>query len=161
MSSAATLPLLLKGITSTVSNKTLAKIVLPSLVNIHMVGECFTSITLAYAVAKSYGVPTPSFIAYVWFSIDFFLARFFVAAIPGGAILVIYHLLRKYFFLTEDMLAMITAIYILFDPFLTVANILGDAALAQIIDGISAKVPWISKRLSSLNAPSIHTEKAD
>ncbi len=149
MSSAATLPLLLKGVMPTLSNKTLTKIVLPSLVNIHMVGECFTSITLAYAVAKSYGVPTPSFIAYIWFSIDFFLARFFVAAIPGGAILVIYHLLRKYFFFTEDMLAMITAVYILFDPFLTMANILGDAALAQIIDGIATKVPWISRNLSS------------
>lgn len=162
MSSAATLPLLFKGITPTLSNKTLTKIVLPSLVNIHMVGECFTSITLAYAVAKSYGVPTPSFLAYVWFSIDFFLARFFVAAIPGGAILVIYHLLRKYFFFTEDMLAMITAVYILFDPFLTMANILGDAALAQIIDRIATRVPWISRNLSSsLNAGTHNREKAD
>lgn len=148
MSSAASMPLLLKGVGKNTKYKELNKIVVPAIVNIHMVGECFTSVILAYAIAKTYGVAMPSLLTYFWFACDFFIARFFVAAIPGGGILVVYHLLRQYFGFNDDMISLITALYILFDPFLTVGNVLGDGALAQLIDRIVDKMPKLTRGLS-------------
>jgi Na+/H+-dicarboxylate symporter len=143
MSSAASMPLLIQGVEKNTTHKQLAKVVVPVLVNIHMIGECFTDVILAYAVLKTYGVADPSLMQFVIFSGWFFIARFSCAGIPGGGILVIKPFLLTYFAFTEEMFVLITALYILFDPVLTVGNILGDGALAQWLDAIVTKRPQL------------------
>lgn len=143
MSSAASIPLIIQGIEKNTTHKQLGRVIVPALVNIHMVGECFTDIILAYAVLKTYGAPDPTFMSYAVFACYFFLARFSVAALPGGGILVIYPLLTTYFGFNDEMLSLITALYILFDPMSTAGNILGDGAMAQAIDSLVTKVPAI------------------
>jgi len=143
MSSAASMPLLIQGVEKNTTHKQMAKVVVPVLVNIHMIGECFTDVILAYAVLKTYGVADPSWTQYLMFSLGFFAARFACAGIPGGGILVIKPLLFTYFAFTEDMFSLITALYILFDPMLTAGNILGDGAMAQWLDNIITKRPQL------------------
>jgi len=136
MSSAATMPLTIIGAENNVKNKSLVESVIPATVNIHLVGDCFATPILAYAVLKNFGLDEPSLMNYIIFVLYFVLAKFSVAAIPGGGILVMLPILEIYLGFTGEMMSLITALYILFDPVITCANVLGNGAFAKIIDHI-------------------------
>lgn len=136
MSSAATMPLTIIGAENNVKNKSLVESVIPATVNIHLVGDCFATPILAYAVLKNFGLDEPLLMNYVIFALYFVLAKFSVAAIPGGGILVMLPILEIYLGFTGEMMSLITALYILFDPVITCANVLGNGAFAKIIDHI-------------------------
>lgn len=142
MSSAASMPLTILGVEKNCSQKEIARSVVPATVNIHLLGDCFAIPILAFAILKSFGMPEPSFINYLIFTFYFVLAKFSVAAIPGGGILVMLPILEKYLGFKWEMMSLITALYILFDPVVTAANILGNGAFAKWID----KVVKISKK---------------
>jgi Na+/H+-dicarboxylate symporter len=136
MSSAAVMPLTIMGAEENAKNKDLAGSVIPATVNIHLVGDCFAIPILAYAVMKSFGMPDPALMTYLVFVFYFVLAKFSVAAIPGGGIIVMLPILESHLGFNSDMLSLITALYILFDPVITSANVLGNGALAKLIDRI-------------------------
>ena len=131
MSSAASLPLLVEGVERNTKDKDLAHFASPIAANVHMVGECFADMILAYAVLKTYNVAPPSLETLLVFSLFFFLARFSCAGIPGGGILIVIPLLKKYFCFNDEMASLITTLYLLLDPFMTASNLFGDGALCQ------------------------------
>ena len=122
-------------------------------VNIHLIGDCFAIPILAYAVLKSYGVTEPSLIHYTVFACYFVLAKFSVASIPGGGILVMLPILESYLGFDSAMLSLITALYILFDPVITCANVLGNGAFAKMMDQI-----WIYRKRSLLLQSSLNSD---
>lgn len=134
MSSAASMPLTIIGVEKNAENKELARSVVPVTVNVHLVGDCFATPIFAYAVLKSFGMAEPTLLNYLIFSLYFVLAKFSVAAIPGGGILVMLPILEAYLGFTGEMLSFITALYILFDPVITCANVFGNGAFAKLID---------------------------
>lgn len=134
MSSAASMPLTIIGAQNNAKNKDLVHSVIPATVNIHLVGDCFAIPILAYAVLKSFGMAEPTLLNYLIFSLYFVLAKFSVAAIPGGGILVMLPILEAYLGFTGEMMSLITALYVLFDPVITCANVLGNGAFAKLID---------------------------
>ena len=136
MSSAASMPLTIIGAENNAKNKDVARSVIPATVNIHLVGDCFAIPIFAYAVLKSYGMEEPSFINYLIFAFYFVLAKFSVAAIPGGGIIVMLPILETYLGFSADMMSFITALYILFDPVITCANVLGNGAFAKMMDRV-------------------------
>lgn len=140
MSSAATMPLTIMGAESNARNKFLARSVIPTTVNIHMIGDSIAITIFIYAIMKSYGMPEPSLMAFLGFCFYYMPAKFTVVGIPGGGVLVIYGLLKHYFGFTDEMSALMTSIYILFDPVITCANVLGNAAFSKLIDKI-VKLP--------------------
>lgn len=140
MSSAAAMPLTLIGVQNNVENKELCKSVVPATVNVHLLGDCFAIPIFAYAVLKNYGMDEPSLIAYVIFTFYFVLAKFSVAAIPGGGIIVMLPVLESHLGFNAEMMSLITALYILFDPVITTANILGNGAFAKMIDRIMSLI---------------------
>lgn len=144
MSSAASLPLIIQGVQTTTRHTHLARIVVPMLVNIHMIGECFADVILAYAVMKTYGAAQPALWEYAIFAGYFLISRFSMAAVPGGGIVVISPFLRNCLHFNEDMISLITALYILFDPFITTANVLGDGVMAQILDKTVNRWPFLA-----------------
>jgi Na+/H+-dicarboxylate symporter len=75
----------------------------------------------------------PSFFVYGVFALYFVLAKFSVAAIPGGGILVMLPILEKYLGFNAEMMSLITALYILFDPVITCANVMGNGAFSMIL----------------------------
>jgi hypothetical protein len=137
MSSAAVMPLTIAGTESNAKNKDLAGSVIPATVNIHLVGDCFAIPILAYAVMKSFGMPEPTLMTYLVFVFYFVIAKFSVAAIPGGGIIVMLPILESCLGFTAEMLSLITALYILFDPVITCANVLGNGAFALLIDKLA------------------------
>lgn len=139
MSSAASMPLTIIGAQQNVHNKDLTRSVIPATVNIHLIGDCFAIPIFAYAILKSYGMPDPTLLTYVTFTLYFVMAKFSVAAIPGGGILVMLPILEKQLGFNAEMLSLITALYILFDPVITAANVLGNGAFAKMIDRLLGK----------------------
>lgn len=134
MSSAASMPLTIIGAENNAKNKDLARSVIPATVNIHLIGDCFAIPILAYAVLKSFGMAEPSLLNYLTFSLYFVIAKFSVAAIPGGGILVMLPILEAYLGFNAEMMSLITALYVLFDPVITCANVLGNGAFAKMMD---------------------------
>ncbi len=139
-SSAAAMPLSLKAAEKNCSNPANADIIIPSTVNVHLVGDCFFIPMFALSVLRSFGLPFPSFGVYLLFAFHFVLAKFAVAAVPGGGVLVMLPILQNYLGLTPDMLALITAIYILFDPIITACNVAGNGAFAVFFDRIGRRL---------------------
>ncbi len=134
MSSAASMPLTIIGAQNNAKNKDLVRSVIPATVNIHLVGDCFAIPILAYAVLKSFGMAEPNLYSYFIFSLYFVLAKFSVAAIPGGGILVMLPILEAHLGFNAQMMSLITALYVLFDPVITCANVFGNGAFAKMID---------------------------
>ncbi|RUR19430.1 dicarboxylate/amino acid:cation symporter [Legionella sp. km535] len=138
MSSAASMPLTIMGVENCTRNKELSGAVIPATVNIHLVGDCFAIPIFAYAVLKSFGMDEPSLLTYLQFTFYFVLAKFSVAAIPGGGIIVMLPILETYLGFNTAMMSLITALYILFDPVVTSANVLGNGAFAKMIDAFTS-----------------------
>jgi len=139
MSSAAAMPLTLIGTEKNAKNPDLARSIIPATVNIHLIGDCFAIPIFAFAVLKSFGIAEPSFASYLIFASYFVLAKFSVAAVPGGGILVMLPILEAYLGFDPAMLSLITALYILFDPVITCANVLGNGGFAMAIDRVFKK----------------------
>ena len=134
MSSAVAMPLTIIAAKNNAQNKDLAAALIPATVNIHLIGDCFAIPILAYAVMKSFGVAEPSLLTYLQFLSFFVIAKFSVAAVPAGGILVMLPILEKYLGFNASMLSLITALYILFDPVITCANVFGNGGFAKFID---------------------------
>jgi len=133
MSSAAAMPLTIIAAEKNSKNPELARSVIPATVNIHLIGDCFAIPIFAFAVLKGFGVADPGFVNYLVFAAYFVLAKFSVAAVPGGGILVMLPILENYLGFDATMLSLITALYILFDPVITCANVLGNGGFAMAI----------------------------
>jgi Na+/H+-dicarboxylate symporter len=139
MSSAASMPLTIIGTEKNLKNKDLDYSVIPTTVNIHLVGDCFAIPILAYAILKSFGMAEPTLLSYTIFALYFIIAKFSVAAVPGGGILVMLPILHTYLNFNAEMMSLITALYVLFDPVITCANVLGNGAFAKFIDYCNSK----------------------
>ncbi|MCC2667380.1 MAG: Sodium:dicarboxylate symporter family protein [Gammaproteobacteria bacterium] len=151
MSSAAAMPLTLIGVQNNAQDKNLSKSVVPATVNIHLVGDCFAIPIFAYAVLKNYGLDEPSLINYLTFALYFVLAKFSVAAIPGGGIIVMLPILESQLGFNTEMMSLITALYILFDPVITAANVMGNGAFAKMIDRLMVFIRKPSPDLQAID----------
>jgi len=106
-------------------------------VNIHLIGDCFAIPIFAYAILKSYGLAEPAYWDYLIFAFYFVIAKFSVAAVPGGGMMVMLPLLERYLGFNSEMLSLITALYLLFEPVITSANVLGNGAFALVMDKLA------------------------
>ena len=158
MSSAAVMPLTIAGVERNTRNKEIARSVVPATVNVHLTGDCFAIPIFAYAVMKSFGVAEPALFTYLVFVFYFVIAKFSVAAIPGGGIVVMLPVLESALGFNGEMLSLITALYILFDPVITCANVLGNGAFAKWIDQL---VSLVSRTKPSLDDGLMQPAKMD
>jgi Na+/H+-dicarboxylate symporter len=143
MSSAAAMPLTMIGAEKNVRDLSFARLSIPTTVNIHLIGDCFAIPIFAFAVMKNFGVAEPFFLTYLLFAAYFVMAKFSVAAIPGGGIIVMLPFLESCFGFNAEMASLITALYILFDPVITCANILGNGAFSQGLSRIRDLFPVV------------------
>lgn len=139
MSSASAMPFTLIGTQKNARDKSLASSIIPLTVNIHLIGDCFAIPILAFAILKSFGLPAPTLLDYSIFAGYFVLAKFSVAAVPGGGIIVMLPILEHYLGFNASMLSLITALYILFDPVITSGNVLGNGGFALLIDKLAVR----------------------
>jgi Na+/H+-dicarboxylate symporter len=137
MSSVAALPLSIAAAEENSSNKHNGRIIAPCSVNVHLVGDCFFIPFMALTILFQFGQGVPGIAAYLTFALYFVAAKFAVAAVPAGGILVMLPILQNYLGFSSEMLGLIMAIYVLFDPFITGCNVAGNGSLAIIFDKIA------------------------
>jgi len=145
MSSAATMPVTLAATEKNMGSQQFADFVIPTTVNIHLMGDALAIPILALAVLGLSGMPLPTFENYLLFVIYFCLAKFSVAGIPGGGIIVMLPILQKYLGLSPEMTSLLTTIYIIQDPIFTSANVMGNGAFALLVRKITGHEPKNSR----------------
>lgn len=139
-SSAVAMPISILAAEKNTTQKNIARMIVPATVSIHLVGDCFFIPMLALATMSSFGLELPSIAAYLNFSLHFVLAKFAVAAVPGSGVLVMLPVMQAYLGLNSEMLAFVTAIYVLFDPIITACNVAGNGAFAILFDKVTKKM---------------------
>ena len=126
ISSAASMPVLLIGTEKNLGDSEKAKMLVPAIINIHTIGSAIGVPILAMATLSTFGMPLPTIGQFVTFAFFTALAKYAVAAVPGGVIIVVAPLLQTYLGFTNDMVGLITAVYLICDPFGTCANVTGN-----------------------------------
>lgn len=140
MSSLATMPVTIDAAEKNTKNDEIVRLIIPLTVNIHTVGLAICIPVLAFSVLVNFGHDLPSLFQYSVFSFYFVLAQFAVAAMPGSGILVMIPILENHLGFTAEMSALITVMYIFFDPLETVANTLGNSVLSIIASNVKRKM---------------------
>lgn len=133
MSSMAAYPVTLECAQQTSKNPRLTQGILTSTVNIHLMGVGIAIPILAMTVLMYFGHPFPSLSVYSVFALYLILAKFSVAAIPGGSITVAIPVLQDYLGFSPEMSALIMSLYMLVDPFSTATNVLGNGAFSLLM----------------------------
>lgn len=134
MSSAATLPYSMEAIQRNVKNRDFVQSVLPLSVNIHLIGNNLAIPILAFALLKTYGLPLPTGWNCFFFVIASVITKFSVVAVPGGGMIVMLPILEKLFGFDSSMASLILSLHLLFNPLLTMTNVLGNGAFVQLLN---------------------------
>lgn len=140
MSSVATLPLTLEAAEKSTKNKSLPQVIIPATTNIHHVGDSVAVPILMAAVLAINGFEAMSYGTFLLFSMYYMVAKFGVASVPGGEVLVLAPILADHFGFSTPMIGLLTTLYILIDPFITVTNVLSNGALTIFMDKICGRM---------------------
>lgn len=128
MSSLAAIPVSIKVAELNTQDPVLSRAIIPATASTHMIGDSIAIPIFAMALLYAAGKGIPSCFDYLNFSVWFVLYKFAVAAVPGGSILVMLPILESHLGLNDEMLTLITTLYILFDPVVTAGNVMGNSA---------------------------------
>lgn len=147
ISSAAAMPVLLVSTEKNLEEPEQAKILIPAIINIHTLGSAIAIPILSLATMVNFGLPLPSLSTFVIFALYTALAKYAVAAVPGGVIIVVAPILEAHLGFSSDMIGLITAVYLICDPFGTVGNVTANGVFPIIFSRIH-------KKLSQFGIPS-------
>jgi Na+/H+-dicarboxylate symporter len=122
------MPILLVSTEKNLKDSEKAKMIVPAIINIHTLGSAIAIPILALATLKTFGLPLPSFSTFIIFALYTALAKYAVAAVPGGVVIVVAPILEAHLGFSSDMVGLITAVYMICDPFGTTANVTANGA---------------------------------
>lgn len=140
MSSTATIPISIECADKNIHNRPLAQISMPIMANIHLLGDSVGTPLLALVTMALFIGQLPDLMTYFTFVGYFCTAMLAVSGIPGGGIIVMIPILVSQFGFTQEMISIVTALYLLLDPFGTAANVMGDGALIILVKKILQKL---------------------
>lgn len=140
MSSAATMPVTLRCVETTTSDKNFADLIIPSTANIHMLGDDLIILMMALSLLSIFGMPWPDLAVFIPLAFSFSMAKLSCVGIPGASVFVVLPVLQTYLGFSPEMLSILTTLYVLQDPFGTAANVMGNGAFALIIQRVFKKI---------------------
>lgn len=144
ISSAAAMPVLLVSTEKNLNSSEKAKILVPAIINIHTLGSAIAVPILSLATMINFGLPMPSLSTFVVFALYTALAKYAVAGVPGGVIIVVAPILEAHLGFSSDMIGLITAVYLICDPFGTVVNVTANGAFPIVFTRIHERLSAIS-----------------
>ena len=154
ISSAASMPVLLISTEKNLGDPAKARMLVPAIINIHTLGSAIGIPILSLATILTFGLPMPSVTTFAIFALYTALAKYAVAAVPGGVIIVVTPILEAHLGFSSDMVGLITAVYLICDPFGTTANVTANGMFPIIFTKIYGK-------LSQLRLPAFLGKKID
>lgn len=134
MSSAITVPVSVKSAVQNGVSRPLALVAMPIMANVHLLGDSIQVPTLALMTLWLFTSSIPGVFSYLIFIFYFCTAMFAVSGVPAGTILVMTPILVTQLGFTDEMIGIITTLYVLMDAFGTAANVMGDGALAIMLN---------------------------
>ena len=140
ISSAVTMPLTIAATEQNLKDKQFARLVIPTTVNIHMIGHGLSIPITSLTILMLTGHPLPSLENFAIFVMYFCVAKFSATAVPGGGIIVILPILQNQLGFTPEMCSIIIMLDILQDAVLTTANVMGNGAFAMICHRLCKKL---------------------
>lgn len=146
ISSAASLPVLIVSTEKNLQNADEARMIVPAIINIHTIGSAIGIPILSLATISTFGLPLPSFSTFLIFAFYTALAKYAVAAVPGGVIIIVAPILEAYLGFSSEMTGLITAVYLICDPFGTTANVTANGVFPIVFTKLY-------NRVSQLNLP--------
>lgn len=156
MSSLAAMPLTLEATRQNIGKDEFAKIIIPATVNVHMIGSSIVIPILALYILLTFGHAMPDFSKYLVFAQFFVIAKFTVAAVPCGSIIVMLPLLESHLGFSGEMSALVTTMYLVFNPFTAASNVLGNSAFAIMLSKFFARRASKSKVISTHSIKNLH-----
>ena len=149
MSGVAAMPFLVASITKHTKNKPYAEFTVPLATNIHTFGDGFIITVTALSLLYMTHAPLPSAGNGLTFIACYCLARFFNACVPGGGILVMAPFIEHYLGLSPELIGLLTTLYVLQDPLISMINTVGNGILCILI------YPLFKKKLK------VHVQKKE
>ncbi len=143
MSSLAAMPITLKAAEKNTQGSNFVRVIIPTTVNIHMIGDSIIIPFLTLSILVTFGYKFPWFETYNYFAVSFLLTKFSAAGIPGGTILVMLPVIEAHLNFSGEMSALITTLCILFDPVVTMMNVLGNNVFVIILCKIFMKIKFL------------------
>jgi Na+/H+-dicarboxylate symporter len=142
MSSAASMPVTLAATERNLGQREYADFVIPTTVNIHLMGDGLNIALTGLALLVMTGKALPDFSTYLLFTFYYCVAKFSSAGVPGGGVIVILPVIQQYLGLSPEATTMLATIYILQDPILTASNVMGNGAFALV----TSQLLWRHKK---------------
>ena len=131
MSSLITLPLIIKSVKKDSENPDIVGIAVPAVINIHMLGDCFFTIIMALVISGAFGsMEYVTASDAILFMLYFLISMFAIVGVPGGGVIVMLPIIEKYLHFSPTMSSLITTLYVLCDPVITLVNVFGNGAFA-------------------------------
>jgi Na+/H+-dicarboxylate symporter len=140
MSSAAALPFSLTAAEQNTQNPLIARSVIPATVNINLMGDSIGVPLKILATMVTFGLGLPEYSLFLKFAGFYVIYMFTVAAIPGATIIVMAPLIQQIFGFNNEMLGLVTALYILYDAFGTTMNVMGNGAFAVLYNRVFGRM---------------------
>ena len=140
ISSAVTMPLTIAAVEKNTGDKSFARMIIPSTVNIHMIGHGLSIPVTALSILLLSGQDLPDITTFAQFVIYFCIAKFSASAVPGGGIIVILPILQSQLGFSAEMCSIIIMLDILQDAVLTSANVMGNGVFAIITHKLYKKI---------------------
>lgn len=140
MSSAAALPFSLVAAEANTKNPLIARSVIPSTVNINLIGDSIGVPLKILATMVTFGVGIPPYSLFLVFIGYYLMYMFTVAAVPGATIIVMTPLIEQLLGFNAEMVGLATALYILYDAFGTMMNVLGNGAFVVLFNRVFGKM---------------------
>lgn len=146
MSGAVTMPVTLECTEKNARHPTLARMVVPTASNMHMLGDDITITLTALTLLVVSGAPMPSFVEFIPYVIGFCIAKLACVGIAGASLLVVLPVLKEHLGFSSEMVSLITTLYVLHDPFGTFHNVMGNGAFALFVEKTFAKFKLITNK---------------
>jgi Na+/H+-dicarboxylate symporter len=145
MSSVATMPLTLIATEKNLKSRPLSQLIIPSTVNIHVMGDNLMEISLLLALLVLFGMPFPTYEHFVYFGFFYSVAKLSAVGLPGGNVIIMMPLIQKFFDLNGDMISILTALFIIMDPLITCTNVMGNGGFALSFSKLLEKMGVIKE----------------
>jgi Na+/H+-dicarboxylate symporter len=140
MSSAAALPFSLTAAEQNTQNPLIARSVIPSTVNMNLMGDSMGVPLMIIATMVTFGMGIPPYALFFAFAMQYVMYMFTVAAVPGATIIVMTPVIQEVLGFNAEMVGLATALYILYDAIGTTMNVLGNGAFVVLFNRIFGKM---------------------